>query len=123
MPVTHLLVVSVPVSDPDRAKAFYRDVLGFDVIADEPMGPDRRWIQLGPKGARTSITLVTWFESMPPGSLDGVVLATPTLDDDYADLTSKGLKLTPIESEFWGRYTTFDDPDGNGYVLQAAPTS
>jgi catechol 2,3-dioxygenase-like lactoylglutathione lyase family enzyme len=123
MPLTNLAVVSVPVSDPNRAKAFYRDVLGFDVIADEPMGPDRRWIQLGPTGAQTSITLVTWFESMPPGSLDGVVLATSTLDADYADLTGKGLKLTPIESEFWGRYTTFDDPDGNGYVLQEAPTS
>jgi catechol 2,3-dioxygenase-like lactoylglutathione lyase family enzyme len=121
MPVSNLLVVSVPVSDPDRAKAFYRDILGFELIADEPMGPDRRWIQLGPKGAQTSITLVTWFESMPPGSLDGVVLATNTLDADYADLAKKGLKLTSIESEFWGRYTTFDDPDGNGFVLQQNP--
>jgi catechol 2,3-dioxygenase-like lactoylglutathione lyase family enzyme len=121
MSLTQLLVVSIPVSDQDRAKAFYRDVLGFELIDDMPMGPDQRWVQLGPKGAQTSITLVTWFETMQPGSLDGIVVRSTDIDADHAELTRKGLALTPIETAPWGRYATFDDPDGNGWVLQATP--
>jgi catechol 2,3-dioxygenase-like lactoylglutathione lyase family enzyme len=120
MPLTHLLVVSIPVSDQDRARAFYQDVLGFELIADTSMGSEQRWVQFGPRGAQTSITLVTWFETMPPGSLKGLVISTTSLDADYAELTRRGLKLTPIETAPWGRYATFDDPDGNGWVLQAA---
>jgi catechol 2,3-dioxygenase-like lactoylglutathione lyase family enzyme len=120
MSLTHLQVVSIPVSDQDRAMAFYRDVLGFELIADLSMGTDQRWVHLGPKDAQTSITLVTWFETMPPGSLKGLVVSTNSLDADHAALTRKGLKLTSIESAPWGRYATFDDPDGNGWVLQAA---
>ena len=67
--VTHLQVVSVPVSDQDRAKTFYVDVLGFEVRNDSRFGPDQRWVELAPPGAPTSITLVTWFPSMPPGSV------------------------------------------------------
>jgi catechol 2,3-dioxygenase-like lactoylglutathione lyase family enzyme len=121
MSLTRLQVVSVPVSDPERARAFYQDVLGFELIADMPMGPDQRWLQLGPPGAQTSITLVTWFETMVPGSLKGIVIATNSLEADHAALTRKGLQLTTIESAPWGRYSTFDDPDGNGWVLQAEP--
>lgn len=120
MSLTHLLVVSIPVSDQDRARAFYQDVLGFELIADTSMGSDQRWVQLGPKDAQTSITLVTWFESMPPGSLNGIVVSTTSFDVDYAELAGKGLALSPIETAPWGRYATFDDPDGNGWVLQAA---
>jgi catechol 2,3-dioxygenase-like lactoylglutathione lyase family enzyme len=121
MSFTHLQVVSIPVRDQDRARAFYQDVVGFQLIEDAPMGPDRRWVQLGPGGAQTSITLVTWFESMPAGSLDGIVLHTTNLDADHAELTRKGLTLSAIESAPWGRYATFDDLDGNGWVLQGDP--
>jgi catechol 2,3-dioxygenase-like lactoylglutathione lyase family enzyme len=119
--LSHLHVVSIPVSDQDRAKSFYRDVLGFQEIADVPMGPDMRWVQLGLPDSPTSITLVTWFESMRPGSLKGIVLATPDVDAAAAELSSKGVQLSPMEDAPWGRFTTFDDPDGNGFVLQAAP--
>jgi catechol 2,3-dioxygenase-like lactoylglutathione lyase family enzyme len=119
--LSHLQVISIPVRDQDRAKAFYRDVLGFQEIADSPMGPDMRWVQLGLPDAGTSITLVTWFESMPPGSLKGVVLATNDVDAAAAELARKGVQLSPMEDAPWGRFTTFDDPDGNGFVLQAAP--
>jgi len=94
-----------------------------ELIADLPMGPGQRWLQLGPSGGQTSITLVTWFDTMPPGSLKGIVVTTSTLDADHAELTRKGLALTPIESAPWGRYCTFDDPDGNGWVLQGAPAA
>ncbi len=119
--ISHVQVVSIPVSNQDRAKAWYRDILGFQELADEPMGPESRWVQLGLAGGNTSITLVTWFDSMPAGSLKGVVLATDDVDAAAAELARKGVAVTPIDSQPWGRFTTFSDPDGNGFVLQSAP--
>ena len=69
--ITHLQLFSLPVADQDRSREFYVDVLGFDLVRDNPMGPGQRWVQVAPKGARTSITLVTWFPAMPPGSVKG----------------------------------------------------
>lgn len=110
---------SLPVRDQDRARDFYVNVLGFGLVRDNPMGPDARWVQVTPKGAQTAITLVTWFPSMPPGSVKGTVLETDNLDGDVADLTAKGVEIEQgIQVEPWGRFITFDDPDGNGIVLQ-----
>lgn len=118
--ISHVQLLSLPVSDQDRARDFYVDVLDFDVIRDNPMGPDRRWVQVGPKGAQTTITLVTWFPSMAPGSVKGLVLETDDLDADVAALTARGVLIPEgIQQQPWGRFVTFDDPDGNGIVLQA----
>jgi catechol 2,3-dioxygenase-like lactoylglutathione lyase family enzyme len=110
--------VSVPVRDADRAKAFYCDVLGFDVLADVPMGPSRRWVQVGPKGGQSSLTLVTWFDKMPPGSLKGLVLETSNVDATRALVAERGAVPGDMQSAPWGRFFTLDDPDGNGLVLQ-----
>src|SRR5690242_12905768 len=91
MALTHILLLSLPVTDPDRAIHFYVDTLGFDLIADNAMGPEQRWVQEAPKVATTSITLVTWFENMPPGSVGGLVLETDDLDADVAALGQRGL--------------------------------
>ncbi|MEV4656380.1 glyoxalase superfamily protein [Micromonospora sp. NPDC049301] len=122
MTVTHVQLLSVPVTDQDRARDFYVDVLGFDLVWDNPMGPDGgRWVQVAPPGAATALTLVTWFPTMPPGSLKGLVLETDDLDADVARLRERGVDFADggIQSAPWGRYATFDDPDGNGIVLQA----
>jgi catechol 2,3-dioxygenase-like lactoylglutathione lyase family enzyme len=119
MAITHLQLISLPVADQDRSRAFYVDVLGFDLVRDNPMGPDQRWVQVAPKGAATSITLVTWFPTMPPGSVKGVVLETDDLDGDVAALTAGGVTIEGgLQEQPWGRFVTFDDPDGNGIVLQ-----
>lgn len=112
-----IAVVSVPVADQDEAKRFYADVLGFAVIRDVPMGPGSRWIQLAPGGGETSISLVTWFDAMPPGSLRGLVLRVDDVAAARGRLVGKGLDLPEAKAEDWGRYTTFSDPDGNGWVL------
>ncbi len=113
-----LEVISVPVSDQDRAKAFYTDVLGFEPRADVAMGDGMRWVQLAPAGGMASITLVTWFETMPPGSLKGIVLATEDIHQTYGELAGRGLHWNgPVEEAFWGTFATFDDPDGNGWVV------
>jgi catechol 2,3-dioxygenase-like lactoylglutathione lyase family enzyme len=121
MTITHVQVVSVPVTDQDRARDFYVDTLGFDLVADNPMGPDQRWVQVAPKGGQTGLTLVTWFPTMPPGSLKGLVVQTPDVDAETARLRAAGVDITGPQDEEWGRYSTFDDPDGNGIVLSGPP--
>ena len=122
MTMTHVQLLSLPVSDQTRARDFYVDVLGFDVVRDNPMGPDQRWVEVAPKGGQTSITLVTWFPTMPPGSVKGTVVATDDLDADVELLRSRGLATSDVQEAPWGRFVTFDDPDGNGIVLQASTT-
>lgn len=120
MPISHVQLLSVPVSDQARAKAFYVDVLGFSLLREGPVGPGMTWVQVGPPGAATSITLVDWFDSMPPGSLRGLVLETDDLDRELAELAGRGLETGPVEEAPWGRFVQFADPDGNGIVLQTS---
>jgi catechol 2,3-dioxygenase-like lactoylglutathione lyase family enzyme len=113
--------VSVPVSDQDQALEFYVGVLGFELLHDSPMGPDMRWVQIAPKGAQTTLTLVTWFPTMAPGSLKGLLLETDTLEADIARLAEAGTLVEGgVQEEAWGRYVTLNDPDGNGIILRAA---
>jgi len=118
--ITAVQLVSLPVSDQDRARDFYVDVLGFDLVADTEMGPGMRWVQVRPPGAATSLALVTWFPTMPAGATKGTVLETDDLEVDVARLRSLGVAIGgDIEQAPWGRFVTFDDPDGNGLVLQS----
>ena len=120
MAVTNLEVVSIPVSDQDRAKQFYVDKLGFTAQADSILGESMRWVMVRPPGSGTAITLVTWFETMPAGSLKGSVLGCDDLDKTLAELTARGVSFNEdeVQEAPWGRFKTFDDPDGNGWVLQ-----
>src|SRR5271170_5906189 len=122
MAIQRLAIVSVPVSDQDRAKKFYTEVLGFVAGRDSPFRENARWIALKPTIDSTlTITLVTWFPSMPPGSLRGLVLLADDLDTTYEMLRTRGLSSeSVIKTAPWGRYATFSDPDGNGWVLQEA---
>jgi catechol 2,3-dioxygenase-like lactoylglutathione lyase family enzyme len=121
MAVKSFEIVSVPVSDQQRSKEFYRDVVGFELLREEPMGPGQSWIQLAPRGCLTTIALVTWFEAMKPGGLQGVMLNATDIERDHRELSARGLKLAEIKQEPWGRYTTFEDPDGNGWILRQPP--
>jgi catechol 2,3-dioxygenase-like lactoylglutathione lyase family enzyme len=125
MAIQRLAIVSVPVSDQDRAKKFYTEVLGFAPGRDSAFRDNARWIEVKPTpDSALSITLVTWFASMPPGSLRGLVLLADDLDATYEMLKKRGLSsASAIQTAPWGRYATFSDPDGNGWVLQEARTS
>ena len=119
--VSGVAVVSVPVSDQERARDFYVEKLGFEVVEDRVLG-DQRWVQVRPPGAPTSLTLVTWFPSMPAGSLKGLVLETEDVQAACAALRGRGVQLAhEPKQEFWGTYTVLDDPDGNGLVLSQPP--
>jgi catechol 2,3-dioxygenase-like lactoylglutathione lyase family enzyme len=122
MPIAKVQVVSVPVSDPDRAKDFYVNVLGMDLLSDFPMDDNMRWIQVQPSGSDASITLVTWFPTMPAGSLKGLVLETPDLDSTIAEIAARGFVIDgDVGEQPWGRFVQFDDPDGNGILLREPP--
>jgi catechol 2,3-dioxygenase-like lactoylglutathione lyase family enzyme len=112
-------VVSIPVSNPDTSKDFYVGVLGFEVEMDQA-SPAMRWVMLRLPGAETAITLTTWFETMPPGSLRGTVVRVPDIEAAAAELRAKGAidDDDEIESAPWGRWVTVEDPDGNGWVIQ-----
>lgn len=114
MPIT---IVSIPVSDPQRSKAFYTDVMDFKLLRESPMGPGMSWIQLQPKDGGATITLVSWFDSMPPGGQQGLMLHVADIDAERERLLGKGVEAAPIEEQPWGRYTTIKDPDGNGWVV------
>jgi catechol 2,3-dioxygenase-like lactoylglutathione lyase family enzyme len=118
MAIKNLKIVSIPVRDQEAAKRFYHKVMGFEVLIDQPFMSGARWIELAPAGAQTTITLVTWFENMQPGGVTGLVLETDDIEVDAARLAERGAALSAIQDAPWGRYVTFSDPDGNGWVLQ-----
>ena len=121
MAIVSFEIISVPVSDQERAKRFYRDTLGFELLREESMGPTGKWIQLAPKGCATTIALVQWFDAMRPGGLQGVMLNVTDIDREHEALSARGVELSQIQQQPWGRFATFKDPDGNGLILRQPP--
>lgn len=122
MAIKDIQVVSIPVSDQERAKTFYVETLGFELRSDASFGEGehrQRWVEVAPEGATSRLTLVTWFPQMPAGSIQGLVLRTDDIQGDYAALKARGLTFDgEIQQAPWGTFATFSDPDGNGWVLQ-----
>ncbi len=114
-------IVSIPVSDQDRAKAFYADALGFRLDTDAPFDEGMRWVQLTPPGGGVSISLVTWNQEMPPGSVKDLYLACTDIGATYDELAARGVQFTQAVFDTpFGRFAHFVDPDGNGWSLHEA---
>jgi catechol 2,3-dioxygenase-like lactoylglutathione lyase family enzyme len=119
MGIQNVRVVSIPVSDQERARDFYVDKLGFELVRDDDSVPGLHWVQVAPPGASTSLTLVTWFESMPPGPVRGLVLVCEDLDQTYETLIANGVEVDrELAEQPWGKEAVIRDPDGNLLVLQ-----
>ena len=137
-------LVLVPVSDVDRAKAFYRDQVGFVEDFDSRFGQDVRMVQLTPPGSGCSIALLSGLapgpgqEPMAPGSLNGLQVVVPDINAARARLSEHGVEVSEVlefveqdgtstyrpvtgEPEGWNAYAFFSDPDGNGWILQQSP--
>ena len=112
-----IAIVSVPVKDQAAARDWYTEKMGFTLLRDEEMGPQMRWIQLQPKTGGSTIALVTWFEDMGSGGLQGVMLHVPDIDAEHARLTAAGVEASPIDEQPWGRFTMLKDLDGNGWIV------
>ncbi|MDM7855696.1 VOC family protein [Cellulomonas alba] len=114
-------LVFVPVSDVDRAKAFYAQQVGFHVDHDQTVSPELRFVQLTPDGSACSIAIGTGLVDTAPGSLKGVQMVVDDADAARAHLVGNGVDATPVQDLAWGRFTTFKDPDGNEWTLQELP--
>lgn len=117
MSICRVDTVSIPVTDQNQALQFYRDVLGFELIRDHAENQQTRWVQLVPKGAETTISLVKPFAGMEAGGVQGLVVQTHDIQSTYQELSSRGVALSEIITMMEGRFATFSDPDGNGWVL------
>ncbi len=115
---TKISIVSIPVKDQEAARTFYTNVLGCRVLEDMPMMPGSRWLRLEFPGVETRIVLANWFQQMPPGSVQGIVLITDDIAKSRDELQERGLAVSEIKQQPYGQEATFDDPDGNGWVLQ-----
>lgn len=118
MPQEKISNVSMPVRDQQAAKAFYMEKLGFELVIEAEM-PDMsdKWVQLKPSASDATISLVTWMPSMAPGSLDGLVLGTDDIESSRARFLERGVEVSEVTDEHWGRWAAFRDVDGNGWVL------
>jgi catechol 2,3-dioxygenase-like lactoylglutathione lyase family enzyme len=116
-----LELVPIPVSDVDRAKAFYVDAVGFVADHDHTLADGVRFVQLTPPGSACSIAIGTGIGTGEPGSAQGMLLVVGDIDAAHAELAGRGVDITPVKDEGWGaRHAYFKDPDGNSWQLQQA---
>ena len=113
-----LELVIIPVSDTDRAKAFYVEQAGFNADHDHKVSDDIRFVQLTPPGSGCSIVLGNGITEAAPGSVQGVQLCVNDFDAARAELIGRGVEVTEIEEYPWGRFVYFADPDGNKWSVQ-----
>ncbi|MGH3362878.1 MAG: VOC family protein [Nocardioides sp.] len=115
-----LELVTVPVTDIDRAKDFYVRA-GFVADHDQTVSEDIRFVQLTPPGSACSIAVGKGLTTMEPGSLDNLQMVVGDADRAHADLTERGIEVSAVDEQPWGRFVYFTDPDGNAWALQQLP--
>jgi catechol 2,3-dioxygenase-like lactoylglutathione lyase family enzyme len=113
-----LELVQVPVSDVDRAKAFYTEKLGFNADHDHQVTDELRFVQLTPPGSACSIAIGTGLSQMAPGSLEGLQIVVEDADAAHAELAGRGVEVSEVKDLPWGRFVFLTDPDGNSWALQ-----
>jgi predicted enzyme related to lactoylglutathione lyase len=117
-----LELIAVPVSDVDRAKAFYVDQAGFNADHDHRVDENTRFVQLTPPGSACSIAIGQGIiDDVAPGSVKGLQLVVANADDARADLLSRGVQASEVQEFPWGRFVFFSDPDGNQWSVQEIP--
>jgi catechol 2,3-dioxygenase-like lactoylglutathione lyase family enzyme len=115
-----LELVAVPVSDVDRAKAFYVQA-GFNADHDHQVNDDLRFVQLTPPGSACSIALGTGIVDSAPGSVKGLQLVVADIEAARAQLVERGIEVSDVQHFDWGSFVFFSDPDGNAWSVQAVP--
>ena len=116
-----LELIAVPVTDVDRAKAFYVDQVGFNADHDHRVSDEMRFVQLTPPGSACSIAIGTGIMETQPGSVQGLQLVVADIEQARAQLAGGGVEVSDIQDFPWGRFVFFKDPDGNGWAVQEIP--
>jgi catechol 2,3-dioxygenase-like lactoylglutathione lyase family enzyme len=112
-------LIQVPVSDIDRAKAFYVEKAGFNADHDHQVSDDLRFVQLTPPGSACSIALTSGAHHMTPGSVEGLQMVVDDAEASRQELAERGVEVSDVQEFPWGSFVFFQDPDGNGWALQA----
>lgn len=113
-------LVTIPVSDVDRAKEFYVR-LGFNADHDHRVSDELRFVQLTPPGSACSIALGEGLTDAAPGSVKGLQIVVADADAAHAQVVEAGVETGPVQDLPWGRFVFFNDPDGNAWALQQLP--
>jgi len=114
-------LVAIPVSDVDRAIAFYRDQVGFVLDHDHKVSDELRFVQLTPPGSACSITIGTGVTDAEPGSVQGVQMVVADAESAKAELNGRGVETGDVQHFPWGSFVFFADPDGNRWSVQQIP--
>ena len=114
-------LVIMPVSDVDRARAFYGDTLGWPVDHDQTVDENIRFVQVTPPGSACSIAFGKGLSEMEPGSLKALQVVVDSADEALADLKGRGVEAQGVDDQPWGRFVSFSDPDGNSWTVQELP--
>jgi predicted enzyme related to lactoylglutathione lyase len=116
-----LELVGIPVSDVDRAKAFYTEQASFVADHDHTVSDEIRFVQLTPPGSACSIALGVGIVDTPPGSVQGMQLVVSDIEAARAELLERGVEVSEVQTFPWGSFVFFSDPDGNGWAVQQLP--
>ncbi len=116
-----LELVAIPVSDVDRAKAFYVDKVGFNADHDHLVSDEIRFVQLTPPGSACSIAIGNGVSDQPPGSVQGMQVVVSDIEAARAELVERGVEVSDVQAFPWGSFVFFSDPDGNGWAVQQLP--
>ena len=114
-------LITLPVADVDRAKAFYVDQVGFNADHDHTVNPELRFVQLTPPGSGCSIAIGQGLIESEPGSVKGLQLVVKDIEAARAELVGRGAPISEIDDQPWGRFLYFSDPDGNAWAIQQLP--
>jgi len=114
-------LIFVPVTDVDRAKEFYT-MIGFNPDHDQRVNDELRFVQMTPPGSACSIAFGTGLGiDLEPGQQNTIQVVVPDADEALAHLQGLGVEARGVQDLDWGRFVTFDDPDGNSWTLQQLP--
>src|SRR5258708_8806150 len=116
-----LELITLPVSDVDRAKAFYSDAVGFVAEHDHQVDEKIRFVQLTPPGSACSIAIGMGLTESLPGSAQGLQLVVSDADAARGELAARGVPRSDVQEFPWGRFVFFNDPHTNGWALQELP--
>jgi catechol 2,3-dioxygenase-like lactoylglutathione lyase family enzyme len=116
-----LELVIIPVTDTDRAKAFYVEKVGFHADHDHRVSDQVRFVQLTPPGSACSIAFGEGIAQGEPGSVKGLQAVVDDAEAIHAELKGRGVEVSDVDDQAWGRFVYFSDPDGNSWSLQELP--
>ena len=116
-----LELVAIPVSDVDRAKAFYTEKVGFNADHDHRVSAELRFVQLTPPGSACSISFGEGITDAVPGSVQGLQLVVSDISVAHASLSERGVQVSEVREFPWGSFVFFSDPDGNRWAVQQIP--